>query len=217
MPCVRLWTILRASGWSQTGVNLEALQMRSDGLQFLCGLWIVFRYCVTLQACLYRGFDATIVEQRHARRIMGGFFNGWRRKAGFVLLVIAMFLFGQWMWSLVAEQHLLLSRTEALVSNGGCLTVVVLDHGGHIGTWFPAQHGDIVYHSGRCWSNEWRKGFAGIVIGGDVYGDAEAELDKARWCRIPYWEIILLLTLFSRFLILRPGKRKTARPTQDPT
>lgn len=145
---------------------------------------------------------------------MGEFFKGWRRKAGLVTLAMACLLFVAWMRSLTTKDDCFaFSRTEWILSGDGYLTVVLMERGGHFSDWQATQNGPVAYRMGRCWSNTWRWTVAGARFGFDTYGDAKMEVDKAWWCRLPFWEIILPLTLLSAWLIL--GKTKEVKPAAD--
>lgn len=144
---------------------------------------------------------------------MGDFFHGWRRKAGCVTLVMACALTSEWTRSPTTDNEIPLSRTVGFVSSHGSLTVVVMDRGGHRAEWYPAQSDRIIYHTGRSWSKKWRRTVAVVNLGTDEYGNAERVEDIARWCRVPYWSIVVPLTLLSAYLILwKPRKRGSGPP-----
>ena len=50
-----------------------------------------------------------------------------------------------------------------------------------------------------------------MEVGRDVLGNGGMPIDEAEWCRIPYWSLVLPLTLLSAWLILaKPRKAKAA-------
>jgi len=128
----------------------------------------------------------------HARRIMGEFFNGWRRKAGCFLLVMAALLTGAWIRSFVVQDTVLI-RNYCVGSDRGWIW------------WLEMPDMD-----------QWKWGSQTI----DSDWNDETGINwhfGIRYCAIRYWSIAVPLSLLSGFLILRPVKRKPAKPTQNST
>jgi hypothetical protein len=137
---------------------------------------------------------------------MRTFFHGWRRKAGVVSLVIALFWAQQWTESHVGGSAINLGRIQ-FVSLHGRMTLLLMNHGDHIIEWYVLQR-DGPASTGNRWLEGRRGIFAGVELGSDVYGDGNRELDKATWYRVPHWSVVLPLTLLSAYLILwKPRKR----------
>ena len=110
---------------------------------------------------------------------MGELFKGWRRKAGLVMLALAMLLMVGWMRSAVIQDLLRISHVD-FESFNGCISWLRLDQGTfrHLVGW--RSHPRDVAFSLR-------------------------EFDSSCW-RVPYWSLVLPLTLLSAWLIL--GKTK---------
>ncbi len=142
---------------------------------------------------------------------MHTFFHGWRRKAGLVLLMMALMCAADWTQSHLGGSLTYLTRTKRIVAMHGSVTLVVMDRGDQIKSWIKsgmsAQKADAPVPAESRWSQKWQRTFAGVDLGSDVYGNANQELDRATWYRVPYWSVVLFLTLLSAWLILwRPRK-----------
>jgi hypothetical protein len=145
---------------------------------------------------------------------MREFFKGWRRKTGCVALVMACALAGEWMRASVTEDAYLLTPQHAIVSGDGYMTVVFTRrHGPQY--WYMAFTKRVDSGPGGSlkWEQRWRWGVAGVGCGVDVLLVNGTEEDEAKWCRIPYWGIILPLTLLSAYLILWKPRTK---PKEQP-
>jgi len=135
---------------------------------------------------------------------MGGFFHGWRRKTSVMTLLLALVLVGGWFRSLVICDWICFrsskERVHTFSSNSSEL--IWIRRGGDAtpnlyGTMEPGRdllnQITIEHHWSLC-------GFhvvKGVVDGIDV--------PIAFWT-IPYWPVVLSLTLFSAYLLFeKPG------------
>lgn len=139
---------------------------------------------------------------------MREFFRGWRRKVGCVTLAMALFWANEWSQSHLGGSMINLSRTKRILSLHGRVMLVMMNSGDHIRPWIRSQNGDIDASAGNIWSPEWRRTFAGMEIGRDVYGNANQHVDNATWYRVPHWSVVLPLTLLSAYLILTPSRKQ---------
>lgn len=124
-------------------------------------------------------------------------FKGWRRKAGLIVLLLAVILIGGWFRSKVAEDSVRLS-----MPGGVDLYVTSFADKFHM-TINRRQH---VWNEQFHWYSE--------PIGERPAYFAQKGQD---WIRppIPYWQIVIPLTILSAYMILWPGKRKSAKPIQN--
>jgi hypothetical protein len=148
---------------------------------------------------------------------VGEFFKGWRRKAGLVALAMAVLLAMAWMRSYVI-------RDEVGLSANGHDLVVQSKHGRLLGIsldvevvagWTSQPHpsdskffGDHFYNR-FSHSFEWQREICGINFGrGHLRqpGNPDAGFHAMQ---LPYWSLVLPLTLLSAWLIL--GKRRKAK------
>jgi len=151
---------------------------------------------------------------------MGEFFNGWRRKTGCVLLVMAALLTGAWLRSYVFLDEIsfhMLGTSGDIDSERGKLAYIRsslqssstvaryshelkdLDRGS---TWLSVYDSPATTH--------WRWEYGGFLF-------CESTNHHSRVWAIPYWSFVLPISLLSAYLILWPGKRKAAQPTQNST
>ena len=119
---------------------------------------------------------------------MGEFFKGWRRKAGLVTLVMVCLLTAWWMRSYVRVDVLLIQKSQRYHNLGS--------HRGHLYWISPRRTAPdaISWHSG---DTEYARGLRNDQVLPDT--------------AIPYWSLVLPLTLLSAWLILvKPRKAKAA-------
>ena len=131
---------------------------------------------------------------------MGEFFKGWRRKAGLVTLAMACVLTVMWMRSRRvfdvveftngSQQHQIASASAKL----------------YWGAW---EESDISAHGRNQWYSIDLAFFKHPEEIAYLQLDAYANFD---WT-IPYWSLVLPLTLLSAWLIL--GKPRKVKPTAD--
>ena len=146
---------------------------------------------------------------------MGDFFQGWRRKAGLVTLAIALLLTVVWMRSYLVEDYLHIRHKPSLHgvrSFDGCLAWVRVS---------PSQFRQRIQwrsipiselgpgsHWGG-WKFEWRWKWCGFDCG--AASTATTGVRGQMWA-IPYWSLVLPLTLFSAWLLLiKPRPAKSAK------
>ena len=66
----------------------------------------------------------------------------------------------------------------------------------------------------RSYEMEWRYGFGEFDFGAGTESAVGQITRMERWC-LPYWSIVIPLTLLSTYLLLR--KRRVAKPNSGPT
>ena len=156
---------------------------------------------------------------------MGEFFKGWRRKAGLVTLAMAVVLMVGWMRSYVFHDELLLFFRMSyyeLVSDQGqfcCECRTGLEYPTDI-RWesFEIRGSgidDLDDHLNRFETSQWNfmgfrfaKGRAPLAV--SQLGTVLIE-GPFHFLVIPYWSLVLPLTLLSAWLILvKPRKAKAA-------
>lgn len=168
---------------------------------------------------------------------MSEFFYGWRRKAGCVLLVMACVVCMGWARSIehLDAVSITVHRVEYRVASiYGKLSFIRNtplhdDHTEELqsvrwisetlseGAWFfPNEAGvmtlldnwDINFGYDLLWRWDW---------GGLSFGSGVNQKDQAEVYDFPYFMFAVPLTILSAYLILWPGKRKAAKPTQNST
>ena len=126
---------------------------------------------------------------------MGEFFKGWRRKAGLVMLVLAMFVTFGWMRSYIIGDAIFLRqhRTERVLSSLF----------GHV-YWYKRELSEPIGLS-IFWHTAETAYLRELNLNKDQVLPSNA---------VPYWSLILPLTLLSAWLILaKPRKVKPATGT----
>ena len=155
---------------------------------------------------------------------VGEFLKGWRRKAGLVTLAMTCMLTVGWMRSLVLLEQLRITgwpnnRTICSISSEQCclgwVRGVAEEPHSIDGSLFPSmdwtsftnepglQAGPITALKEELF--DWRYGYAGFCVG-------EMDSGAVFLCFIPYWLLVLPLTLLSAWLIL--GKPRRAKPAE---
>lgn len=138
---------------------------------------------------------------------MRDFFRGWRRKAGMATLVVALALTGMWYRSLMYFETCFWSvgTTQlGFASNYGQFSIGVAKHSDTT----PFEYRSMtmkepVHHSTGLWSFD----FIGL--------DSLADTHRKSQPIIPYWSIVLPLTILSAYLLL--SKRSPVKQTEPPT
>ncbi len=151
---------------------------------------------------------------------MGEFFQGWRRKTGLALLALALLLMGVWVRSTVVEDQLAinwLGRLHWFHSFNGTVawkqytpwiqakSFVLYERESP-----PTDHTDHWDNDDDDvdWSWKWRAcefEFRAGTFSKPFWGDIRLRI-------IPYWSLVLPLTLLSAFLIIsKPKQPKSAK------
>jgi len=165
---------------------------------------------------------------------MGEFLKGWRRKMGCVTLVMACVFTAAWVRSLTLQD------CYSFGSGKGDIMFVVCSREGAFGeiitfyrlpvTWkngegmgwepgwdvVPQKEFDIAHGK----NTEWRWKWAGF----DFFQVSQMDEDTIKFtnpivirgCLVPYWTIVIPLTLVSTYLLLvkpRPKPKKAVEPT----
>ncbi len=162
---------------------------------------------------------------------MADFFRGWRHKVGVVTLMMALFFIGAWMRSLTVSDHVHVqffdysNANQGFASNNGSVLwlkcddrikrkIELMPEVPFIALLYPPQwnsHGNDSPWGRRFLENpdiQWGGRFCGFGVG-DVILDAVLQRSKwfpvspihIRFVEVPYWSIVLLLTLLSAFLL----------------
>ena len=144
---------------------------------------------------------------------MGNFFKPWRRKIGVVTLLIACLLAAGWVRSLVVMDRIIWT------DNGSMSSITSIDG---MMWWFRiapiSSINRVVWRSGKPpnspidpWADydpSWRFQFSGLQFGAGQ-SNKHSNMGISIW-EIPYWFVILPLTLLSAYLLL--GKPRIAKP-----
>jgi hypothetical protein len=153
---------------------------------------------------------------------MGEFFKGWRRKAGLVALALACALMALCVRSCMlcdelsfrafGDRHYVISQSSRLLFGTDRKSTV----------WGSVRHSvvriahmrdtDMPFDDSYL-ESRWRYKWVGVEWG--FYEVKEFKLyglpKNLYWCRVPYWSLILPMTLLSAWLILaKPRKAKGA-------
>jgi hypothetical protein len=151
---------------------------------------------------------------------MRDFFQGWRRKAGAVTLVIACIFMAGWIRGLSTFDAIFLGTSDSLVTHDLSFS----DHGiqwtrtecltekrfRRKTEWISVPIGSLnIGKSEREWHWKFR-GF-GIAIGDSVFRSAIRTSIR----NIPYWAFITPLMLLSAWLLLNKPKPKLSTAEQD--
>jgi hypothetical protein len=132
---------------------------------------------------------------------MHTFFHGWRRKVGVVTLVMAVVVFGAWMRSLMVQDTFFLGSSFINVSGG-----MIAQQAWVTDQVYPVDIPKIASSDPH----------AVLVVIGDVgpemvIGNPYLRLETM-WA-IPYWSLVLPLTLLSAYFILwKPRTRTKKQP-----
>ncbi len=160
-------------------------------------------------------------------QIMGEFFHGWRRKLGCVTLVMACVFMGGWVRSQFTFDDLEVPFGNAacgVTSMGGGLDFYRLTTLDQTSAWSSTTYSsgtevtvdaDGTPMETTPWSAqhqiEWRRDWAGFHFGVSREGNRRDED-----CMIPYWSIVIPLTLISYWLLL-PKPRRSSQQDPGPT
>lgn len=148
---------------------------------------------------------------------MREYFRGWRRKSGMLMLVMACGVFGMWMRSYVVMEGLDIPDRQfqyaVFSANGGVnwATIAPLPIASrlpHI-QWSSMTPTAVPFDVWSMHEIKWRRRYLGFDLGVAMETRNNWQFD---FIVIPYWFIILPLTLLSAYLILwKPwDQRKTS-------
>ena len=119
------------------------------------------------------------------------FFYGWRRKVGCVTLVLATMSIGGWIRSLLVSDVAGIGNNTFGSVRGGIW-------------WYKTDDLDLwEWGSETIDPNRW--------IDAGNYWDLTSD-----HCAIPYWSIVIPLTLLSAYLLLSKPRRKPNQPDEEP-
>jgi len=140
---------------------------------------------------------------------MLAFFNGWRRKAGCVLLAMACTLTVIWFRGMIAPDQFSIPGSGIVRSSNGLLV------------WSRLSSQDVtkglrrdMTHGSTRTGWHWGQFYVGSLIhqGYMHRGDTSFKSRYEVW-QIPHWLIVLLLTLLSACLILWKPRNRAPRTT----
>lgn len=156
---------------------------------------------------------------------MREFFHGWRRKVGCVTLLMAGFVCGAWCRSLIVTDIFNVDGfgDHYYVQSGHGVVAWIRQRYRCADDVFACGHGTIEHTDSRYkyskWGEPWQPvehwrccwqygiGYAAIGCHEQVGGGV-----RTIWCRAPYWECAIPLTLLSAYLLLwKPRKRTGAK------
>lgn len=142
---------------------------------------------------------------------MREFFHGWRLTAGCAALVLAFVVFAAWMRSYDFPDSFGEKQTPWLISHDGNIILVSQSGPYHyplIWDWYGFYTTDPAIFSQGCrrafeWKCVRRRGSVGLELGRhEFWGYA------VNWLCVPYWTIVLPISLLATYLILwKPLKR----------
>lgn len=149
---------------------------------------------------------------------MRSFLKGWWRKVGLTTLTLAVLLAAGWGRSFYSEDFVSIQyrRLDTFVfSSGGFLLWQRTIDRDHNQGERPVSHASMPYDSATRydpWKGldvDWRMEFAGASIGAGTHQAGPGTLYHFRMWVIPYWMLVLPLTLTSACLILSKPRKKT--------
>lgn len=172
---------------------------------------------------------------------MGSYFKPLRRKIGVVTLVMACLFAAGWVRSSVVQDHAQICYQRSahdLNSNGGrfqwdCYRdpeVIRFGYGPPSFNWqtYERNQPAIDTHWGRSRTN-WQCGWLGVKVcygkvhthsgevhtaGGIVF--VNPRMLNIRSLEVPYWSIVIPLTLLSAYLLLSKPRTSQRKPTSEP-
>jgi hypothetical protein len=165
---------------------------------------------------------------------MGDFFKGWRRKIGVVTLGLACVFMAGWLRSATIRDDVMIAGENvrhALASSTGLLRWArhtgikntdqkndarqILNAGRPLIEWNSAgdfQKDDNDSFWKHC-TNEWRHGWGGFDFGAGTHKRWNCHIE--RWA-IPYWSIVIPLTLLSAWLLLSKPRHSNQKKPIEP-
>jgi len=157
---------------------------------------------------------------------MGDYFHGWRRKVGIVTLLMALVFMAGWVRSFSADDLICFKQHQFNSVCGGLV-------------WErPAQQPSMQFShfvfSSRDLRNpnhivgpfesstpddKWRRQFAGFVVAeyrvAVTSANKTTSIEANRFYRVPYWSIVIPMTLLSTFLLLTKPRQSNQKKTVE--
>ncbi len=153
------------------------------------------------------------------------FFQSWRRKAGCVLLVMSAVFTCGLIRSCTTEDSVAVYSKDSII--GFTFSVKGITWSRYIpydtfelrlrsGEWSYDRNAsfDPAADTFQAFNVAWRWRSCGFDFG---EGSNACYAERFVSWTVPYWSIVIPLTLLSAYLILHPGTRMAVRPTQDST
>lgn len=162
---------------------------------------------------------------RNGSDAMSQFFLGWRRKAGCALLVVAAVFTCGLTRSCITEDSVAVYSNDSIVGFTSSVKGITwtrytpydtFDLRLRNGEWSYVRNGsfDPTSDTFQAYNVAWRWRCCGFDFG---EGSDLCYAERFVIWKVPYWSIVIPLTLLSAYLILHPGNRKAAGPTQGST
>jgi len=160
---------------------------------------------------------------------MGDYFRGWRRKTGVVTLLMALVSVGGWVRSYALMDELWFtedpSPTQIFIEScAGRLRLFYVAcnqeiTGGNIYFWRSGSF-EPAYRNFSGWGNpiifDWRWQFLGFDVGRGQEETSPPSVSKVSFMFIPYWSIVIPLTLHSAYLLLSKPRKSTPTKITEP-
>jgi hypothetical protein len=154
---------------------------------------------------------------------MREFFRGWRRKAGCVLLLMALIVWSCWLRSLIVSDLVMLNQGTTIVRSAPNDLALLLSPAADGAEWSSPRWISITNGPLDPQPKDWTWQFCGFRYGHQLKGKAttttthpdgrvvteeiEYIAHEHVWV-IPYWSIANPLTVFSAYLILWKPRRR---------
>ena len=151
---------------------------------------------------------------------MGDYFKGWRRKVGVVTLLMALMFMGGWLRSIgVIEEFICPCGKQSLVYLVSCNGIFFCgrdfdntpDNFPQKPDWFILREPEIE-SSLNTFDWSWR--FFSIGFGNRKNG--ALTIDSGFVITIPYWSVVIPLTLISAYLLLSKPRQSTQQKIVEP-
>ena len=148
---------------------------------------------------------------------MREFFQGWRRKTIVVTLVLACLLMAGWMRSFITFDALYAPIGQLISANGGIYGELSVETPLDFSFFSYGSQGPNVkgradyYNDPNMVRKFWHWRFFGFA-----YGFQHADREQAILCIIPYWSIVIPLTLVSAYLLLSKPRTQALKGISEP-
>jgi hypothetical protein len=145
---------------------------------------------------------------------MWSYFRGWKRKIGVMTLVMACFFTAGWIRSPITFDELGVPCFRVISTNGGLYCEIVLKPFG-LDFWYGSMGPNVLgrpdfynCNDPRVW--KWRGlGFAYGTFPPEDFGNPKDGVIAFRFF-VPYWSVVVILTLISAWCLLTKPRPKTA-------
>jgi hypothetical protein len=164
--------------------------------------------------------------------IMGGFFNGWKRKVGVLTLLMALLLMAGWVRSNLRFDQVTIDCVPHQIRVGaidGMLFLLIATPefdrppAGPLFEWNSVKSSlaspngvPLPYDPWRVYDVGWRWDWAGFHFG---EGESPMQMmirEHLKSYFVPYWSIVIPLTLLSAYLLLTKPRQSTSDKIVEP-